>query len=113
VSLAKGTGVDYYGQKLDSFDDVDGTSATRGLSPTTFAKWHITADMSKAVEVYLDSKGLDESVALYHFMRECESGPLPTVRSRTSTDPMPWLQQPGAGRVLAQQWWAELAGGRL
>lgn len=99
MSLAKGT--DCYGQRLDTFDDADGTSGTRGLSPTTFAKWYISPETEKAVEKYLDAKGIDECIALARFMREIE---LPEPRCRTTTDPMPWLQKPGAGRFLAAEW---------
>lgn len=104
MTLASGT--DCYGQRLDTFDDLDETGGTRGLSPTTFAKWHISPGMEKAVESYLDGKGVDACIALARMMREIE---LPPPRSKTTTLDIPTLQQPGAGRFIAAEWLARLA----
>lgn len=105
MTLAIGT--DCYGQRLDTFDDADDTGSTRGLNPTTFAKWHITADMSRAVEAYLDGKPIGEQLALCRMMRDIELDP---PRSKTTTLDIPMLQQAGAGRLLATQWMARLEG---
>jgi hypothetical protein len=100
--LAAGT--DCYGQRLDTFDDADDTGGTRGLSPTTFAKWHISPEMHGAVESYLSGKTIAEQVALSRLMAEVEQGMPTAPRSKTTTLDMPFLQQPGAGRLIALEW---------
>jgi hypothetical protein len=82
-----------------------------GSVPFDASEWHPTCDQERAVEAYLASKSGEEQLALARLMRDVELGPRP--RQGRSTDNIQMLQQPGAGRVLAQQWWAELAGGRL
>lgn len=91
-----------------------------GSVPFSTDTWHVTLELERTVDAYLSSKSLADQVALAKLMSECESSvPVATIvlpriivpgptRSRTSTDPVPFLKQPGAGRILAAQWWAEL-----
>ena len=94
-----------------------------GSVPFSTDTWHVTLELERTVDAYLSSKSLADQLALAKLMAECESS-VPVVpvqprvvvagpaRSRTSTDNVPFLQQPGAGAKLAAQWWAELNGGR-
>jgi hypothetical protein len=82
-----------------------------GSVPFDATDWHPTIDQERAVEAYLASKSGEDQLALARLIRDVEVGP--QRRVGRSTDNVPWLQQPGAGRALAAQWWSELNGGRL
>jgi hypothetical protein len=79
-----------------------------GSVPWLPVMWHPTLDQEQAVEAYLSGKSGAEQMALARMMREVETGCVPPARSRTTTDDVPWLKQPGAGRLIALAWNARL-----
>jgi hypothetical protein len=83
-----------------------------GSVPWLPVMWHPTLDQEQAVESYLSGKSGAEQMALARLMRDCEIGCIAPARSRTRTDDVPWLKQPGAGRLIALQWNARLAEGK-
>lgn len=83
-----------------------------GSVPWLPVMWHPTLDQEKAVEAYLSGKSGAEQLELARFMREVETGCVAPARSRTRTDDVPWLKQPGAGRLIALSWNARLAGAK-
>lgn len=73
-----------------------------GSVPFDASDWHPTLEQERAVEAYLSSKSGEDQLALARLIRDVEVGP--QVRRGRSTDNVPMLQQPGAGRFLATEW---------
>jgi hypothetical protein len=87
----------------------DSTGSPRPWDPRT---WMASESVTRAANEYLLSKPLAEQVAVSQLMADIERIGLPPVRSRTTTDDVPWLQQPGAGRLIAAAWNARLEGAK-
>lgn len=88
-------------------DTSDGSGSPRPWDPRT---WLVTVEQTRAAEAYFMSKTLAEQVAVTDLIVEIERIGLPPVRSRTTTDDVPWLKQPGAAARIAAEWHARLEG---
>lgn len=93
------------------FDGTIGTSDSSGSPrPWDARTWRVTEEQTRAASAYLLSKPLAEQVAVSQLMAEIERIGLPAPRSRTTTDDVPWLKQPGAAARIAAEWHARLEG---